>query len=167
MTKLTKAKHKEPTGIDVPEIVNTIFDHAGNATLRELGVQLGVSAATVQRWMKEYPEIDAAVREMRSYVDDGIESALAKRAKGYNVPYEETTTKDEGDKTVTTVKTGETHIPPDVGAAKFWLSNRRRDVWSDRQEIVVTGNLKHILDHLDEIVDLPATEYKDLTDGSR
>jgi hypothetical protein len=162
MTKLTKAKHKEPPGIDVPEIVNTIFDHAGNATLRELGVQLGVSAATVQRWMKEYPEIDAAVREMRSYVDDAIESALAKRAKGYNVT--EITTKVEDDNS-TTVTTKDVHIAPDVGAAKFWLSNRRRDKWADRQVIEVEGGLKVALAHAAEALNLDPSQWKDVTDA--
>lgn len=150
------------SGFDEQLVINTIFDHAGNATTRELSRELGVSASTLVRWMKEFPAINSAVREMRSYVDDGIESALAKRAKGYTAY--ETITKTEDDSTTVTEK--EIHIAPDVGAAKFWLTNRRPDQWADKQTVEVSGNLQHILSHLDEVFDLAATEYKDETDAS-
>ena len=157
MAKITKPKGPPP--IDVQEIVLTIFDHSGNATTRELAADLGIRPSTLETWMRKHPEIRSAVREMRSYVDDSIESALAKRAKGYNVT--ETTTKVEDDG-ATTVTTKDVHIPPDVAASKFWLSNRRRDKWTDRQVVEVTGNLQHILAHLDDTFDLTEDDWKEL-----
>src|SRR5260370_18879986 len=37
------------------------------------------------------------------------------------------------------------HLPPDVGAAKLWLSRRQPDKWKDRQEVNVTGTVAHRL----------------------
>ena len=31
------------------------------------------------------------------------------------------------------------HIPPDVGALKMWLGNRRPNSWKDKQEIKMDG----------------------------
>ena len=33
------------------------------------------------------------------------------------------------------------HFPPDVGAAKLWLTNRRPKDWRERREVEVTGTL--------------------------
>src|SRR5712671_5216638 len=35
------------------------------------------------------------------------------------------------------------HLPPDVGAAKLWLSRRRPDLWREKQQIDITGSLEH------------------------
>jgi hypothetical protein len=37
------------------------------------------------------------------------------------------------------------HLPPDVGAAKLWLLNRRPKEWRERREVEVTGTLEHRL----------------------
>ena len=33
------------------------------------------------------------------------------------------------------------HLPPDVGAAKLWLSRRRPDLWREKQQIDITGSV--------------------------
>lgn len=164
---MNRRRHQRPapttpaSSFDEELVVNTIFNHGGNATARELARELGISASTLSKWMKEYPAINSAVREMRSYVDDAIESALAKRAMGYDVDYEEVIDGPKG----TTTKTGTTHIPPDVGAAKFWLTNRRRDRWADRQVVEIEGGLKTALQHAAEVLNLDVAEWKDVTDA--
>ena len=37
------------------------------------------------------------------------------------------------------------HLPPDVGAAKLWLTNRHPGRWRERCEVGVTGTLEHRL----------------------
>jgi len=37
----------------------------------------------------------------------------------------------------------EEYYPPDVGAAKLWLTNRRTLSWRERKEVVVMGSLEH------------------------
>jgi transposase-like protein len=149
------------SGFDEKLVIATIYDHVGNATTRELSRELGVSNSTLARWMKEFPAINSAVREMRSYVDDAVESSLAKRAIGYEVT--ETSTSD-GPKGVTTTEKN-VHIAPDVGAAKFWLSNRRRESWADRQVVEIEGGLKVAIAHAAELLELDPSEWKDVTDA--
>lgn len=171
MTMLRRRSHQsEPaakplpsvqSGFDEKLIIDTIYDHAGNATTRELSRELGVSSSTLVRWMKEFPAINSAVREMRSYVDDAVESSLAKRAIGYSVV--ETTIKEDDESIVTTTK--DVHIAPDVGAAKFWLSNRRREDWADRQVVEIEGGLKVAIAHAAELLELDPGEWKDVTDA--
>jgi hypothetical protein len=35
------------------------------------------------------------------------------------------------------------HLPPDVGAAKLWLSRRQPERWRERQQVDVTGTVAH------------------------
>lgn len=34
-------------------------------------------------------------------------------------------------------------VPPDVTAQIFWLKNRRPDLWRDKQDLNVEGNINH------------------------
>ncbi len=40
------------------------------------------------------------------------------------------------------------HLPPDVGAAKLWLSRRQPERWKERQEVDVSGTLEHRLNQM-------------------
>lgn len=41
-------------------------------------------------------------------------------------------------------------VPPDTGAAAFWLKNRKPDVWRDRQEMDINASVKN--EKLDDIM---------------
>ena len=61
-----------------------------------------------------------------------MENALLKRALGYD--YVEV--KEEIENGVVTKVTRTTkHVSPDVGAAAFWLKNRKPTEWRDRKEV--------------------------------
>jgi hypothetical protein len=40
------------------------------------------------------------------------------------------------------------HLPPDVGAAKLWLSRRQPDLWREKQQIDVSGSIEHRLSQM-------------------
>jgi len=40
------------------------------------------------------------------------------------------------------------HLPPDVGAAKLWLSRRQPERWKERQEVDFSGTLEHRLNQM-------------------
>ena len=40
------------------------------------------------------------------------------------------------------------HLPPDVGAAKLWLSRRQPDLWRERQQVDISGTLEHRLNQM-------------------
>ena len=79
--------------------------------------------------MDKYSEIGKAIKKGKAPVDFEVENALLKRALGYD--YEEVITEVYGDgkKHVKKVKR---HVPPDVGAAAFWLKNRKSAMWRDK-----------------------------------
>lgn len=88
----------------------------------------GVSRECLRKWKLKYPDLAAALEKGREVVDFQVESALLRRALGYEyteVIQEET---DRGVKRRQCVK----FEPPDVRAQIFWLKNRRPDKWQDR-----------------------------------
>jgi hypothetical protein len=99
------------------------------ATDADLADFFEVSIRTVENWRAGHPEFFEATKIGKAEADDQIERSLYLRAKGYTydavkimqyegspvlVPYRE-------------------HVPPDTTAAIFWLKNRRKDDWRDKQ----------------------------------
>lgn len=95
----------------------------------QISHNMGVSASTLRVWKGKFPALSAALKKGKEVVDREVENALLKRAKGYS--YTETRI-EESDKDGTKVIKIVKHVPPDVGAAAFWLKNRRRDKYRDR-----------------------------------
>lgn len=106
-----------------------------------------------------------ALKKGKAPVDTRVENSLLKRALGYTAT--ETTTDfelvDTGDKDdngkpvfekrIKNVRTIKKEIPPDVGAAAFWLKNRRPDRWRDKREetIAVTSADYSLLDEVSAV----------------
>lgn len=109
------------------------------ATVEELAEWFGVSASTINAWMHEHREFYYAVRDGRKLADARVAQALYTRAVGYEAKEKRIEQSEEGVKVVDATK----HVAPDVGAIKFWLTNRRPDLWQDRKEVTVehTGDL--------------------------
>lgn len=98
-------------------------------TLAQIAHNVGVSESTLREWRNAHPAISAAIKRGADVVDIEVENALLKRATGFE--YTENMTEylpDGSVKTRVTVKT----VVPDVGAAAFWLKNRRPDKWKDK-----------------------------------
>lgn len=101
-------------------------------SLEQIAKNLGIHKATLCKYQNKYSEFRDALKKGREVADFEVENALFKRATGYD--YVETKKEYEGGvlvKEVTTVK----HVAPDVGAAAFWLKNRKPNDWRDKREI--------------------------------
>ncbi len=92
----------------------------------------GITAPTFERWRKEFPEFDSALKRGKDEADGVIALSLYGRAKGYS---------HQAVKIFCDPKTGAReivdyveHYPPDTTACIFWLKNRRPDLWRDRIE---------------------------------
>lgn len=132
----------------------------------QIAAKIGISSTTFYRWQQEHEEFREALKNGKAPVDTKVENALLKRALGYS--YTETTTDfelidtgrvdEEGkpimEKKIKNVRSVRREVAPDVGAAAFWLKNRRPDRWRDKREeqIQVTSADYSLLDEVAEAV---------------
>jgi hypothetical protein len=84
------------------------------ATDAELAKFFDVALSTFHKWKLDHPEFSDALKEGKELSDARVAHALYTRATGYE-------------------KDGK-HIPPDTTACIFWLKNRRKDKWRDKNE---------------------------------
>lgn len=77
---------------------------------------MGISLSTLCEWRNKYPEISEALKEGKDDVDRQVENALFRSAL-------------EGNTT----------------AQIFWLKNRKRLEWRDKQEIEHSGEVSNPL----------------------
>lgn len=117
------------------------------ATDIELADFFEVSDRTIYRWKHEHEEFCQALKAGKDEADDRVERSLYAKATGYSydavkifnhqgeileAPYRE-------------------HVPPSDTAAIFWLKNRRKEDWRDKQDVEhdVSDPLRDLLASID------------------
>lgn len=105
------------------------------ATNFEAAQHFGVSERTINLWRARDPQFNEAMKIGNDLADDLIERTLYHKARGYTF-HSEKIFQHEGK--VIRVPTVE-HAAPDTTAMIFWLKNRRRDRWTDQQNVNLTG----------------------------
>lgn len=110
------------------------------ATDQEIADMLGVSVRTIYYWRQTKPALCAAMVVGKEEADNRVERSLYNRATGYSYQSEKIVTVAQGGgySEVQHIPIRE-HVPPDVTAQIFWLKNRRKDDWRDRQQLEHTG----------------------------
>lgn len=104
-------------------------------TDEQIAKNMGISRSTLNVWKTKYLDISDALKKGKEVIDRQVENALLKRALGYE--YQEVKEKFEGD--VMTERTvTKKEVVPDVTAQIFWLKNRKRETWTDRQNIEIS-----------------------------
>lgn len=114
----------------------------------EAAQYFGVSEHTFCEWMAKDPEFALCIRMNRQLADERVERALYHRALGYSFRSEEVKLNADGSVVRAEVIK---HIPPDVGAATFWLKNRMPHLWKDK--IDVQANIDGKIDIEDKASD--------------
>lgn len=157
--KFFRAKEREPTGkprgrpegttkLDISEIdLNLLTKLALTGyTYEEIAETLGVTADTLRKYRREFPEVrealDFAVRKDTAE----IMAKLTERAKGYShaaIHF----SNFQGDVSATPYTK---HYPPDTEAARLILANRIRFVRDVEPQ--ATNNKGRILDALDKLM---------------
>jgi hypothetical protein len=89
-----------------------------------------VCVSTLYLWKTKHIQFSDAIKIGGSPCDDRVERSLYQRATGYIIKSEKVF---NASGTVLRAETFE-HIPPDTGAAIFWLKNRRKEQWRDKTE---------------------------------
>lgn len=105
---------------------------------RDIAKKLGVSESTFSGYKKEHPELMETLTVNKEVADARVESALYKRAIGYEYTETSKEVSSDGVKIKTTVK----QVAPDVTAQIYWLNNRRPDRWRNKQDISIEGASK-------------------------
>lgn len=99
------------------------------ASMEEIAAFFEVHIDTLYEWQKVYPKFSEAIKNGRETADAKVADSLYNRAMGYVVTESSIEESEDGIKTKKTKK----HIPADTAAAIFWLKNRQRDKWKDKQ----------------------------------
>jgi hypothetical protein len=101
------------------------------ATDFDLAQEFEVARSTIWMWQGKYPAFADAMRIGKETADARVERSLYQRAVGYT--YEAEKLFNNGGDIIRTAVVE--HIPPDVGACKLWLVNRKPEEWRDRNEL--------------------------------
>lgn len=110
------------------------------ATDKEIADFFEVDESTINNWKIAHPEFLESIKKGKTLADANVAEKLYQRAMGYSheaVKIFPDGGKDErGNKSPLIVPYVE-HYPPDTIAAIFWLKNRQKDKWRDKQEVDV------------------------------
>lgn len=101
------------------------------ATVNEIADFYGVHETTVLAWSHKHKEFSHALKVGRDPADDRVEMSLYRRATGFEKVIEKEIIDKNGE--TKTIKE-KVFVPPETTAAIFWLKNRRRHEWRERQE---------------------------------
>lgn len=101
------------------------------ATDADLAAELDVDTSTIWRWRSKHRAFGAALKAGKDLADDRVERALYQRAVGYS--YDSLKIMAHEGRSFEHAYTE--HVPPDPGAAKLWLTNRRPKDWRERQVV--------------------------------
>ena len=104
----------------------------------QIAQNIGIHPSTLYDWQNKYPEIAEALKQGKEVVDRQVESALLKRALGYEYEEIKMIATESGGKRVEKTRK---QVLPDVGAQIFWLKNRKPKEWRDKQEVEHSGDL--------------------------
>ena len=103
-------------------------------TEEQIAHNMGIRRETLIQWKKRYVNISNALKSGKEVVDRQVENALFKTATGFY--YDEETVTNQGE--VVTVRK---YSKPNTTAQIYWLKNRKREVWTDKQEVQLEANV--------------------------
>ena len=104
------------------------------ATDKQIADFFGVAEQTINNWKNDYPSFLESLKKGKDKADAEIAHSLYHRAKGYQHAEDKVFCSAAGQVTIVpTIK----HYAPDTTACIFWLKNRQKEDWRDRQEIAV------------------------------
>lgn len=101
-------------------------------TRLQLAEALGVCERTLYNWCDKHPSLLQSIRRGALEADGRVAESLFNRAVGSVLP-DQHIALHEGSAVVTPF---DKHLPPDPQSMRFWLNNRRPDLWRNKVEFV-------------------------------
>jgi hypothetical protein len=93
-----------------------------------IAARMDISVGTLRSWKKQNPMLALALETDGEATDSQVESALLKKALGYESRERKVETNAKGErKEVETTK----QVGPDMSAISMWLKKRRPEKWGD------------------------------------
>ena len=102
----------------------------------QLAIFFEVSEQTINNWKKRHGEFAEALTQGKAIADADVAVALFRRAIGYTTTEQKIIATPDGPKVFELKKT----LPPEVGAARFWLKNRQPQHWRENVDIPADPN---------------------------
>lgn len=118
------------------------------ATDEEIAEFFGVSTRTLIRWKAAHPEFCQALKSGKAFADDRVERSLYQRAVGYE--QEAVKIFMPANKEEPVFAKYKERVAPDVGAAIFWLKNRRSEEWKDKRHVETDNRHHHTAEPVSE-----------------
>lgn len=115
----------------------------------EICDRLKIKKSSYYEYKKKYPEFNEVVRKGKEYADAEVENQLYKNCIGYEYTEEVQSTKKEviyenGKRVKEIVQPVVIELrkyrPSETNAAKFWLTNREKENWKDKQDVDISTN---------------------------
>lgn len=136
MPGLSKRKNGRPTSYkaEYAELCEglALLGH----TDKEMSSVIGVSESTFNLWKLKQPGFSESLKNGREIADTKVSRSLYQRACGYSHKAVKIFCNAEG--MVSEVPYIE-RFPPDPTSCIFWLKNRQRGKWRDKQEVEHAG----------------------------
>jgi len=101
-------------------------------TDEEMAEFFGVSVQTFYNWQSQFVAFFEAVHAGKDIADAEVAHSLYKKATGITYEVERLRKNAEGESEIIKLSVYE---PPDTGAMKLWLTNRRRSNWADNVKV--------------------------------
>lgn len=109
------------------------------ATDIQMAIHFGVSNSTFEGWKVKHPELMAALKEGKEEANANVAKSLYRQAMGYTIEEEEIKVIDGVVVRVPVTR----FIPPNNAATIFFLKNRDRQNWRDKQEVEHSGHIQY------------------------
>ena|ERR1051326_7832375 len=103
---------------------------------KDLAEFFDVDEATINRWKNDHPRFCVSIKKGKVHADAIVAEKLFKRATGYSHPDVDIKVLKGKIRKTTLIK----HYPPDTIAAIFWLKNRDKENWREKQFIDIDYN---------------------------
>ena len=133
-----KAKYTDWTNENSLEMLTT-WAKSG-LTEEQIAKNIGIARQTLGKWKHAYSVIGDALKKGYAVANQEVESALFRRATGYQTTETRMVTDSSGKKIECVIK----DVPPDTTACIFWLKNRKPDEWSDRKHTIVEADFEDL-----------------------
>lgn len=112
------------------------------ATDQEIADAFKVSRRTIIRWREDHPSFNEACMAGKEAADAKVKKTLYERATGYEYQEKESAVDVDsrtGEQKPVRVKTSTKVALPDIMAIMYWLNNRCRGEFSQKQDITLDG----------------------------